>query len=86
MKQGASSGFLLGLFFNPKDVDDVPPKRGLNLNGIHRCENLKSYISTFCCSMLSAALTHLALQTMQHRYSAIRVTGRYASGLEATLV
>jgi hypothetical protein len=33
-KQSFDAGFLLGLFFNPKD-GDVPPKRRLTFNGLH---------------------------------------------------
>jgi hypothetical protein len=29
-------GFLLGLFFDPEDGGDVPPKCGLTFNGLYR--------------------------------------------------
>jgi hypothetical protein len=29
------AGFLLGIFFDPEDGGDVPPKRRLTFNGLH---------------------------------------------------
>jgi hypothetical protein len=54
-------GFLLGLFVNPEDVGDVPPKHELTFSALHsfisqktslhnhRCKNLKSYRIFSCC-------------------------------------
>jgi hypothetical protein len=41
----SETNFLLGLFFDPEDGDDVPPKRPMTLNGLHSVISQKMALS-----------------------------------------
>jgi hypothetical protein len=68
------AGFLLGLFFDPEDEGDVPPKRPLTYSGLHGDISQKIII-LFILIIFSHLLFYLPndhfAKRLPHRYSVV---------------